>query len=119
MKKFLQNIVKLKKISFPVRVRVRVTLYTDHLMKLTNLAGYLQFVEMLLLDDHKFKNSSGNLTCNDSILEEQGQPAETLILQCSNCNTIIGDTTAWESSDPILRIIGLKRMLCLFNFMKY
>ena len=79
------------------------------------MAGNLQFVEMS--DDHKLKNSSGNLTWNDSIIEEQGQPADTLILQCSNCNTIIGDTTAWGSADPILGIIGLKRMLCLF--MKY
>lgn len=73
------------------------------------MAGNLQFVEMSE-DDHIFKNSSGNLTYNDNTIEEHEQPTDTLVLQCSNCNTVIGDTTAWGCADPILRTVGLKRM---------
>lgn len=76
---------------------------------IVNLAGNLQFIEMSE-DHHVLKNSSGNLACNDNTIEEPEQPADTLILQCSNCNTIIGDTTAWGCADSILRTVGLKCM---------
>ncbi|XP_071136416.1 protein Mis18-alpha-like [Mytilus edulis] len=35
-------------------------------------------------------------------------PNQTLVLQCSQCSSIMGDTTAWAFADDVLRTVSLK-----------
>ncbi|XP_063403512.1 uncharacterized protein LOC134687286 [Mytilus trossulus] len=52
-------------------------------------------------------NSIDNAPSTDESPAEEN-PTETLVLQCSQCSSIVGDTTAWAFADDVLRTVSLK-----------
>ncbi|XP_076076552.1 uncharacterized protein LOC143047408 [Mytilus galloprovincialis] len=52
-------------------------------------------------------NSLDNAPSTDESPTEEN-PNQILVLQCSQCSSIVGDTTAWAFADDVLRTVSLK-----------
>ncbi|OWF47568.1 Protein Mis18-alpha [Mizuhopecten yessoensis] len=52
--------------------------------------------------------SESNDTLEESGAHEQNEDLERVVFQCSQCNSIVGDSLAWTGSNEILRTISLK-----------
>ncbi|XP_060080122.1 protein Mis18-alpha-like [Ylistrum balloti] len=52
--------------------------------------------------------SESNDTLEESAIHEKNDDLERVVFQCSQCNSIVGDSSAWTGSNEILRTISLK-----------
>ncbi|XP_033739788.1 protein Mis18-alpha-like [Pecten maximus] len=52
--------------------------------------------------------SESNDTLEESTAHEQNDDLERVVFQCSQCNSIVGDSSSWTGSNEILRTISLK-----------
>ncbi|XP_069139899.1 protein Mis18-alpha-like [Argopecten irradians] len=52
--------------------------------------------------------SESNDTLEESVTLEQNEDVDRVIFQCSQCNSVVGDSSSWTGSNEILRTISLK-----------